>query len=276
MLLALCAVPLAFLVAAGPSDLLDMQDYPLRPMVKTFIITEEMPLPELAKLKKLPRTAIRVVMQGNMIRDSWIAALNDLEVDRIEILIGPDLNRRHVTQLKKLRKLAVVLDLGGERFKTALANELAALGPVRKTIIVRPGFIKSWLDRFGVLKTWDVLFDARGGDLSVEELSMIADVPGMKRVLVKSTLPAAEYAKLKGMKSASVVVEVEKNAIGEDPAAAAVAAAGIPITLQVTDGIDEEKYKALFVLSAFDLEIIPVNVHALRQKVVDLVRRTDP
>jgi hypothetical protein len=44
----------------------------------------------------------------------------------------------------------------------------------------------------------------------------------------------------------------------------------------VTDAIDEERYKALFAAGFFDLEIVAAKPEALRVRVLDLLRRTDP
>lgn len=269
-------IPLTLaLLALGPSDLLEMQDFPVRPTAKTFVVTEQLPIDELRKLDKLSRTGVRLVLKGNMIRDSWVAALNDLDVRRIEVVLGPELLRSHITQLKRINRLAVVLDMGGARFKPAMARELGALGPVRKTIVLRPGFTKSSLEKYTPLRTWDVLLDARDGGLSAEDLAMIAELPVARRVLVRSGLAPEQFAKLGGVKGLELIVEVEKNALNEDQAAA-LAALGVPKTLLITDAIDEEKYKALFAAGAFDLQIVCAKPESIRVRALDLIRRTDP
>jgi hypothetical protein len=262
-------------LAATPADYLELQDHPLRRFGKTFVVTEQMPLDELAVVKRLPRSSVRVVMKGNMLRDSWVWALNGMNLERAEIVIGPVLNRQHVNQLRLLKGLHVTVDLGGARLTPTLGREIDALGPVKKRFVVRPGFTKSSLDRIAALKNVELLYDARGADLSSEDLSMLGDLLIVKRVLIRSNVPAADLRKIKDLRNVVLVVEVEKDILA-DETATALSALGVPVVLQVSDTLDDEKYRALFMADSFDLEVTPANPAKIRGRMLDMLKRTDP
>lgn len=263
------------LATVFPADYLELQDHPLRRFGKTFVVTEQMPLDELAVIKRLPRLSVRVIMKGNMLRDSWVSALNGLNLERAEVVVGPVLNRQHVNQLRLLKGLHVIVDPGAARLTPALAKEIDALGPVRKRFVVRPGFTKTSLDRIAALKNVELLYDARGEDLSSEDLSMLADLPLVKRVVVRSTIPTRELRKLKDMRNFVLAVEVDKDVLA-DETASALSALGIPVVLQVSDALDDEKYRALFIADSFSLEVTPIDPAKIRQRMLDMLKRTDP
>ncbi|MBI5267965.1 MAG: PAS domain-containing protein, partial [candidate division Zixibacteria bacterium] len=182
---------------------------------------------------------------------------------------------QHVNQFRRLKNLQVTVDLGSTKLTPALAREIDALGPVRKTIALGPSFTKTSLDRLAALKNIELLYDARAGDLSAEDLSMLADLPIVRRVLVRSTLPPAEFRRFEGMKNVVLVVEVDRDTL-QDETATVLSALKIPVVLRVSDTLDDEKYRALFILDGFSLEVTPVSPDRIRQRLLDMLKRTDP
>jgi hypothetical protein len=245
---------------------------PLRPLDKTFIVTEQMPLNELKKISGMGDATLRVVLKGNMLRDSWVKTLDGLGVRKIEAQISRDLNDIQVAQFRKIRNLDIIVDAPDGRVPANTMSSLAMLGPSRVRVLVLPGFDGGSLaESVRTIRPRGVILDARASANPRETILAL----GMGGVKWEVTVTAKQAEKLSGIFSrlGSVALNIEVGGTEIPPELVYLLdKAGVIPIFTILDSVDENAFKALFGVSQFTINILPASPVALNPRMIKMLR----
>ncbi|MFA6035010.1 MAG: hypothetical protein WC889_19080 [Myxococcota bacterium] len=254
----------------------DIRDFPVRPMMKTFEVTEAMPLEAVRALGAVKHASLRIIMKGNMLRDDWIQTLNSTPFEQVELVLGEELNKQHARQMKQLKRYSVAIPSGAGGLPESTTGMLESLGPVRKTVMFRTGLVPAQISRLGTLKDFAVMLDARDGDLEKADLELLEPVKCVKRVVLKPKQAEAAIKTLKGFKGWRVIVDLGPSLLDAE-LAVALNLSGLPVVFRVPDSINEDRYRTLFEVQAMDLEVVPsVPDKGIKKRLLRLLKRSDP
>jgi len=235
-----------------------------RPIIPTFIISEKMPLKELAGLRVIHNFNIRLVMEGNMLSDSWVEVLNRLGAKKIEMVINKNLNDTHVRQMKRVRKLEVHITAPDGRIPGDVISRLAGMSPVPVNIIVRPGFNQSFLiEAMARLERVTIVLDVPAGEeLTARDIKALVDLNCRWQVVIGPGEFENHIAMMKNTKNSTVVMVLSGSSLDYDDAYA-INQSRIPVTFRIRDSFGPEGFSSLFDVYVFGLEVVPSSPRSL-------------
>ena len=243
-----------------------------RPFIPTFIITEKMPLKELAGLRLIHSFNVRLVMEGNMLNDSWVEVLNRLGAKKVEMVINSNLNDTHVRQMKRVRKLEIHVVAPDGRIPGDVISRLTGMGPIPVNIIVKPGFNQgSLIEAMTRLERVSIVLDIpAGGELTARDIKAVADLNCRWQVVIGPEEFENRLEMMKNAKNATVVMVLGGKNLDYDDAYA-INQSHMSVTFRIRDSFGEEGFSSLFDVYVFGLEVVPSSAKSISKPFLNIL-----
>jgi hypothetical protein len=256
----ICIVLLAVTLSWGTHQARADFELPISNQVPKIIsVPSDVDLEKLERFVGVRNLTIEIrASHGNLLPGRLFKMLLEkFNKSRKQIVLSGKIRQDNVDQLRRLKNLEILYDVGRLKLEPSTINELYSLGPVHKTVILNDKFDKDLLTSVLGLKFTDPAIRVPKGTLSEQQIELLSrDKKKKKTILISSSTTVQDIYELSVISPLAFEVLTTNNRIENKLFKVLTDLSGVDLTLVVNGRLTIDDAKKFARLERFKLKIV--------------------